>query len=304
MVWIKRIGLILLAVIGAVLFWGVVVEPRMIDVDREEVMLPGLTGTWEGREVAVVADFQVGMWGGNTATIRRIVRRIVEARPAAVLIAGDFVYAADGRVNELTTSVVELLRPLVDAGIPTFAVLGNHDYSLHMPDDPVNERVAAAVDSSLQALGVHVLENESVRIDHGGGAAGGGPLYIVGIGDVWAGHSDPIAAVADVPAGAPRIVFMHNPESFDDLPAGTAPLAVAAHTHGGQISLPFLPHWTWMSLVNHEPLEPHGWASDEVEPPGNRLYVNIGIGFSDVPVRINATPELTFFRLIPGPVLD
>lgn len=304
MVWIKRTGAVLLAVIGVLLFWGVVVEPRMIDVDRETVTLPGLPAAWEGREVAVIADFQVGMWGGNTATIRRVVERLLEERPAAVLIAGDFVYAADGRVDELTSTVVELLRPLIDADIPTFAVLGNHDFSLHMPDDPVNDRVGAAVDSALQALGVTVLENAAARVEHDDASAGAGPLYIVGVGDVWAGRSEPVAAVADVPASAPRIVFMHNPESFDDLPVGTAPLAVAAHTHGGQISLPFLPHWTWMSLVNHEPLEPHGWASDEVEPPGNRLYVNIGIGFSDVPVRINATPAVSLFQLLSGPVLD
>jgi predicted MPP superfamily phosphohydrolase len=30
---------------------------------------------------------------------------------------------------------------------------------------------------------------------------------------------------------------------------------------------------------------------------GKRLYVNRGIGFSIVPVRINAVPELTIFTL-------
>lgn len=289
----KRIAAVAGGVLALLLFWGVVVEPYRIDERRETAVLPGLDPAWEGREVAVIADFQVGMWMANTGTVRRIVRRLVKRRPAAVLIAGDFVYKPDGQVEEIARRVAELVRPLPEAGIPTLAVLGNHDYSIDLESDPANLRAAEAVRLALRGIGVHVLENEAVTLRRGGGA----PLYVVGIGSEWAGRARPAEAVARVPAGAARIVFMHNPASFPGLPAGTAPLAVAAHTHGGQVSLPFTPHWSWMSLVKDQVVEADGWAQPGKGQPGNRLYVNVGIGFSDVPVRINAPPELTLFRL-------
>jgi predicted MPP superfamily phosphohydrolase len=279
----KRIGAWAAGLLALLLVWGVAVEPYRIQERREAAVLPGLPVAWEGREVAVIADFQVGMWAANTGTVERIVRRLVRRRPAAVLIAGDFAYNADDRVEEVTRRIAELVRPLPEAGIPTLAVLGNHDYSIDLESDPANPRVAEAVRSALRSVGVHVLENQAVALRSGGGA----PLYVVGIGSEWAGRARPAEAVARVPAGAARIVFMHNPASFPRLPAGTAPLAVAAHTHGGQVSLPFTPHV----------VEADGWARRNRGEPGNRLYVNVGIGFSDVPVRINAPPEVTLFRL-------
>lgn len=278
------------------LFWGVAVEPYRIDEEHEAAVLPGLPASWEGREVAVIADFQIGMWAANAGTIERVVRRLVERRPAAVLIAGDFAYKADDRVQKVANRVAELVRPLPAAGIPVIAVLGNHDYSIDVESDPANPRVAQAVRSALRQAGVHVLENEAVALRRGGDA----PLYVVGIGSEWAGLARPADAVARVPAGAARIVLMHNPKSFPALPAGTAPLAVAAHTHGGQVSLPFTPHWSWMSLVKDQVIEADGWSEEDEGAPGNRLYVNVGIGFSDVPVRINAPPEMTLFRLQRG----
>ena len=296
----KRLGAALLAFVLLLLVWGFLVEPRLIDERREMTAIPNLPAEWEGRQVAVIADFQIGMWGANTGTIRRIVGRLVEERPAAVLIAGDFVYKPDDALGEVTTEVGKLIAPLPRAGIPTFAVLGNHDYSMDVEDDPANPHVAQAVEATLEAAGVRVLQNQAVPLALPGGSSEVAPLYIVGIGSEWAGQDRPAEAVAQVPAGAPRFVFMHNPASFDKLPAGTAPIAVAAHTHGGQIAAPFMPNWSWMRLVKDHVVTVDGWAKTEESIGKNRLYVNIGIGFSDVPIRINAPPELTLFTLRGG----
>lgn len=295
----KRIGAWALTLLGVVLLWGLV-EPYSIDEKREVALLPDLPRAWEGRQIAVIADFQYGMWGANTGTVQRVVRRLVEKRPAAVLIAGDFVYKADDRLDVLSARVAREVAPLAKAGIPTFAVLGNHDYSMDVRDDPVNHTVARGVEAALERAGVVVLHNEAAALRLNGMDGTATSLYVVGIDDEWPGLARPAEAVARVPTGAARIVMMHNPRSFRGLPAGTAPLAVAAHTHGGQIALPFTPHWSWMSLVKDEQIEADGWAQDREEPRGNRLYVNIGIGFSDLPLRINARPEMTLFTLRRG----
>lgn len=295
---LRYAGLGLLSLLVLAILWGFGIEPRLIDARDETAAIPGLPAAWEGARIAVVADYQVGMWGANTGTMRRITERLVEERPAAVLLAGDFVYKTGDDPAEEIETVVEIVRPLAAAGIPTFAVLGNHDYSLNHRDDPRDAALARRVAQALESAGVDVLRNETARIEPGGG---GEALHLVGIDSRWAREARPDAALAGVPAGRPRIVFMHNPDSFPEVPAGEAPLAIAAHTHGGQIRIPGTPSWSWLGIVARGEAHADGWIRDpDFGRPGNRLYVNRGVGFSTVPVRINCPPEITYFRLARG----
>ena len=102
--------------------------------------------------------------------------------------------------------------------------------------------------------------------------------------------------LARLPAGVPRIVFMHDPDSYAQIPPKQAPVAVAAHTHGLQIGIPWVSEWLWRTHFSEEGSGLEGWV-DDYGQPGNRLYINRGLGFSILPGRINAIPELTVFTL-------
>lgn len=288
-----NVALVLLVLLVALVLWGLA-EPYLVAVERHEVRLERLPASWDGRRLAVIADLQVGMWLANTWTVERIVRRIVRERPDAVLIAGDFVYNASKR-PELARRAAGLVAPLAEAGIPTYCVLGNHDYEMPTKDAPKDEALAAAVRSALEEAGIVVLENEAVELP-GPAGSDGEPLYLVGIGAHLPGHDLPEVALARVPDGAARIVLMHHPNSFEAMPPGSAPLAVAGHTHGGQVRVPFTPDWTWMTYTKDNKIHTDGFEKD-FGRQGNRLYVNRGIGFSVVPLRLNCPPELTLFTL-------
>ena len=288
---IWNVVLVLLTIAAGLLVWSAV-EPYFIDIEDHDVTIPRLSEAWDGRRVAVIADLQVGMWASNTWTIERIVRRIVRERPAAVLLVGDFVYHAGGDPAPVRR-VARLLEPLREAGLPTYAVLGNHDYDMPSKGAPANETLASAVREALRGIGVRVLENESVPLPKPNGEP---PLHLVGIGAHVPGHDDVPAALAEVPEAAPRLVMMHHPNSYHALPPGSAPLAVAAHTHGGQFRIPFTPDWTWMTYTSDDEVHTDGF-DETTGADGNRLYVNRGIGFSVVPLRLNCPPELTMFTL-------
>src|SRR5215217_2427085 len=117
-------------ILAAAALYGTAVEPRILLREDHDAAVPALPARWEGQQVAVFADLQIGMWWANTGTVRRAVARTVELRPAFVLIAGDFVYKGEHEVVRLSMEVLDLLQPLIDAKIPTYAVLGNHDYEL------------------------------------------------------------------------------------------------------------------------------------------------------------------------------
>ena len=62
------------------------------------------------------------------------------------------------------------------------------------------------------------------------------------------------------------------------------------------IRLPFTPEWSWITFRLEDEVHADGWI-DGYGAPGNRLYVNRGIGFSVLPIRINCPPEITMFTL-------
>jgi hypothetical protein len=304
----QRIKYLLLGVTSCllvVLTWGVV-EPYSLDRNVVVAEIPSLPKSWQGKQIAVVADFQIGMWMANISTVERAINQIIADRPAVALIAGDLVYKPGENLIPELDRVIALVRPLVAAQIPTYAVLGNHDYDAQT--EAAGQQRATQIQQALEAIGIRVLQNEAIALPNTGQTAENEKLYLVGIGPYLPKQSQPLAAIAQVPADAARFVLMHNPASFAELPSGTAPIAVAGHTHGGQIRIPFLPEWSWMTFVEDQPS--WSWLSqikgDIVRVSGwipgygnadNRLYINRGIGFSNLPIRFNCPPELTVFRL-------
>jgi uncharacterized protein len=286
-----------LKVLAAVVVYGTAIEPRFVVREDEPAAIPALPAAWEGKQIAVFADLQVGMWWANRDAARRLVRKVVEIHPAAVLIAGDFVYDADESVDSQMQEVLAILQPILDAHLPTYAVLGNHDYSLMNEHSKEENHVADRVRDALDSAGVHMMDNRADTLSlPAADSIGRGVFYVVGIGEKWGENDDVSAAFAAVPDSAPRIVFMHDPDSFAHIPAGEAPIAVAAHTHGLQIGIPFVSDWLWRHEFSDEGSGVAGWI-DHYGEPGNHVYVNRGVGFSIIPARVHATPELTVLTL-------
>jgi predicted MPP superfamily phosphohydrolase len=288
---------LLVKLLAAVTLYSTAIEPRFVDRNDYVGPVPNLPPAWEGKQIALFADLQVGMWWANLNTARKVVNQVVEIRPAAVLIAGDFVYEADSAIDDQMREVVSILQPLLDDRIPVYAVLGNHDYSLMNEGSQKENRIARRVRYVLDSAGVHMMDNRVVALALPDSAkSGGAMLYLVGIGEKWAKNDSSAVAVGKVPAGAARIVFMHDPDSYADIPAGEAPLALAAHTHGMQVGIPWVSDWLWRTRFSDRGAGVAGWIDDYGEK-GNRLYVNRGVGFSIVPARLHAPPELTVFTL-------
>ena len=273
--------------------WGFI-EPRLLNTEQEVAEIPNLPAAWEGQEIGQLSDFQIGLWADNRGTARRSVGQMIEANPAAVLISGDFIYHAKPDPTAEIEEAVSIVKPLVDAGIPTYAVLGNHDYGMSSKEAEPDTQLADSLEAELEAAGIVVLKNESVAMRL---PDSNEPLYLAAVGSLWAKQDNAEAALADIPAGSPSVALMHNPDSFELFPEGTAPLAVAGHTHGGQIRLPNSPQWSWLRFTQKDKVYADGWVEDSYGKPGNNLYVNVGIGMSIIPFRLFCPPEMTLFTL-------
>jgi len=281
------LSLFVLLVLLTLLVQGLL-EPYRLVIDTIDGPVPGLPEGWRKTRVVLLADFQVGLFMDNRATVRRAVTRTLALRPAFVILAGDFIHDTEQGIKPVT----ELLRPLTRAGIPTFAVLGNHDYAMPTQRHSENRALAQKLKGALEEIGIRVLHNEVVTLEN----ARGETLYLVGIGPHVPEDDDPEVALAAVPAGAPRVVLMHHPDSYARIGAHKAPLAFAGHTHGGQVRLPIASGRTLLTWLRDRQNYNMDWAH-RYGKPSNRLYITRGIGCSVAPIRLNCPPELTLITL-------
>lgn len=288
----KYIVLILLGTVGLLTVEGLI-EPRFLNTENEVANIPNLPPSWEGQKIGQISDLQIGMWLGNTSTARQSVRKLIEAKPAAVLISGDFIYHAEPQPMPEIETAVDVVRPLIEAGIPTYAVPGNHDYGMSSKTAKPDRELETELEKALKEAGVIILQNESVAMTLPDSDE---PLYLAAVNSRWANSDNVDAALQGIPEDAPRIALMHNPDSFEMFPVNSAPLAVAGHTHGGQMRLPNSPQWSWLRFTQKDKVYADGWAQGYGKS-GNNLYINVGIGMSIVPLRIFCPPELTLFTL-------
>ena len=126
---LKYIALGLVGTVTLLAIWSFI-EPRVLNTETETAQIPNLPKSWSGKKIAQISDFQIGLWGDNRGTAHRSVAKIIEANPAIALISGDFLYHPGKNIKPEIETAVNIVRPLVEAGIPTYAVLGNHDYGM------------------------------------------------------------------------------------------------------------------------------------------------------------------------------
>ena len=282
----------LLGIFGLLVIWSFI-EPRILNTTEEVAKIPNLPPSWQGKKVGQLSDFQIGLWGDNPDTARRGVAELIEADPDLALISGDFIYHAGEDPEPEIQTAVDIVRPLVEAGIPTYAVMGNHDYGMSSKTAQPKVELAERLTTELEAAGIEVLSNEAVPLES---PEGGEPLYLVGVDSLWAKRDNVDLALNEVPDSSPRISMMHNPDSFEQFPASTAPFAIAGHTHGGQVRVPGTPQWSYLAFTQKDKVTADSWIKNYGEP-NNQLYVNVGIGMSIAPIRLFCPPELTLFTL-------
>jgi uncharacterized protein len=155
-----------------------------------------------------------------------------------------------------------------------YAVLGNHDSILMVPD--------------LEAMGVRLLLNETVALSRNNAR-----IFLAGVDDAHFYRVDNIEkAAVDIPDDAYSILLSHTPEIYRQAAHAGFDLLLCGHTHGGQICLPGgFP----VTLDADLPRRLGKGAWDYADMRG---YTSVGAGASIVPARFNCPPEITLHRLI------
>lgn len=261
---VLRVGTPAVAALALLVTASGVVAATRPAVRTTEVELAALPAAYDGLRVVLVTDLHVGALH-DASWARRIVDLVAAQDPDLVLLGGDLV---DGHPED----VADELAPLADLDAPlgVHGVIGNHELITGQAD-------ARRWIEVYEALGVDVLANESVELAEG--------LVLAGVHDRTGTDDlapDPERALAGVDPDDLVLYLVHEPRQVADLPRDSGvDLALAGHTHGGQL-------WpvTWLAGLGDPVVQGLG------DVDGVPTLVSRGVGTSGPPVRVLAPAQV------------
>lgn len=267
--WPSRIFLWIVLIGGIVGFYQAIVPLR---VERVPVRVANLPPSLDGTRIALLGDLHVGLFT-RPSRLDEIFTTTASLQPDVVLIAGDMVDDDPHFVPKL----LEGTRTL-PASIPLLAVLGNHE----IYGNP------QAIADRLRGSRIRLLINEGFPFRD---------LWIAGTGDRASSQMpstkqfgpDLARALSGKPATSIALALSHQPAIVDDARKHSVPVAVCAHTHGGQMGFRPL-RWSLAGVFL-----PYHMGLYDLAP--TQLYVNTGTGYWLLPFRLGMTPEITLIEL-------
>jgi predicted MPP superfamily phosphohydrolase len=252
----------LAALVSAYGVWNAL-HPRVRNVTVE---IPGLPEAWKGRRIVQLSDIHLGHVYQH-GFLRRVVERVNEAEPKAVVVTGDLFDGMDGPLG----TFVEPLDDIRSEGGVLF-VTGNHETYL-------------GLEKAFGALGrtnVRILRDEVEDIDG---------LAFLGVDYPQRGEKkDVVATAARLAAQAgdkPSVLLYHSPHRVEAMAETGVDLQLSGHTHRGQ-QFPF-------GLVAR--LAHKGYEYGLYRLGGFSLYVTSGVGTWGPTMRVGTSSEIVVMTL-------
>lgn len=257
----RAVGAAVLVVACTLLCYARFIEPHELVVRRTVIPAP------IDLDIALVADTHEGIFT-RTGKLEQLVRKLNALHVDMVLIAGDLTY-------DPPHDLAAALAPLRHVDKPVYVVLGNHDVQL--PGPPLAHKIVRA----MAAPNVQFIEHRVVDF----------PTFrLAGLYDWWSGRDDATFLKA-LPHDKPLLILMHQPHSLRELHGVHFALAVAGHTHGGQVYIPWLTDRMFMLLRDEK------YVNGYYDTPTGELFVTPGIGMTGVPLRFDCPPTIDVLEL-------
>ncbi len=252
------------------------IEPKLLKVKEQRITTHKLT-LEEPLKIVQFSDVHLGKDYSFT-DFKRIITKMNALNPDLVIFTGDLI--DDNKTFTEVEKVIELLK-MVESTYGNYAVYGNHDHG----GNGTRRYAKIMKESGFRLL---VNENETITLKNGE------KINVIGIDDIILSRPDFEAAFKGIETKGYKFFISHAPDVVDRLPSeGVVDLQLSGHSHGGQVRLP---------IVGAPFTVPYGrkyikGLYEVSEREGMLLYVNSGIGTSQLPYRFLNPPEITLFLI-------
>jgi predicted MPP superfamily phosphohydrolase len=197
---------------------------------------------------------------GDRGYLENVIKQVNLLEPEIVCFTGDLVEDAEFLPESL--DILSTIRA------PLFGVPGNHDYWAGVDFGRIAQSFAVTG-------GKWLMDEDIVVAD--------GRLQLIGA-------TCSKAPSFDLQPGIKKVLLFHYPAWVEKLSGQSFDLMLAGHSHGGQVRLPFL----GPLLV---PLGVGDFDLGLYRTPSGPLYVNPGLGYFYLNVRLFCRPEITLIEI-------
>lgn len=268
-----KAGFLFLLALGGVIY-STLIERKLlikkyINIKKEKAI------TTESLKIAQFTDVHFGKFL-KIKDFNKLVKKINSLDVDIVIFTGDLVdnmrsYNDDGILDEALSRI--------KAKIGKFAVYGNHD------SYKGNRYTYAKI---LKNGGFTLLKNENTKIK-----VNDKTLNLIGLDDFFQGKCDIEKATSNIDSEDFNLLILHEPDLAIKFLNYPIDLAIAGHSHGGQIYIPL-----YGTIINTRLAESHDRGlyklrKDKTFP----LYVNSGIGCTGLPIRFCSIPNITIIEI-------
>ena len=275
--------IVIIIIIIGILFilWARYISTKGLVVKEYAIRTDKLSEKYDGFKIVQFSDVHYG----STVfinEIKNIVQRINDQNPDVVVFTGDIfeddVVISDDNLNQLFEELNK-----IKANINVFAIPGNHEYK--------NKEY---YNKALEQLNWKFLTNTYELVYNDTSE----PIVFMGLDDYL--YGDPVYKEAyqylnEMTKDYYSILLLHEPDQIDHLNDFTEDtnytfdLALAGHSHLGQVRLPFIGAiWT--------PEGAKKYYDEHYKLDNKDLYISGGIGESALRLRFFNKPSISIFR--------
>jgi len=259
-----------LVAVSATAAYARLIEPYNYLVSQTDILIRDLPAAFEGFRITQLTDIHHSRILG-LEEVRRVVNLAQQTKPDMFVLTGDYSTSYRRYIEPCAEALGALSAP---EGV--WAVLGNHD---HYTDPELTTR-------ALQRHHISVLNNAHTSLQRGPDK-----IQLSGIDDWSWNAADWTRAFTGLKTTTPTILLSHQPTVLDLEQTNNVSLILSGHTHGGQLSFPFLgapARFTTSDLKYARGLFRRG---------DTQLYVSTGTGVIGLPLRFGVRPEIAVLRL-------
>ena len=271
---VRYLSVLILSVsILLVFIWSFFSEPGLLMVRNVSLDIPQWHNEHKDLKFVVLADFHIGFGHMTRDRLAEIIEKANGQNPDIVLLVGDYV-----NVSSKNEGILNYLEDFKNfrSKYGVYAVLGNHE----------SWEVRHKIRYFLKKAGVKILENRAEKI-----TVKEKSFWIAGIEDWTTGFPDVEKTLNQIDNEKDPVLFLsHDPDAFEKISSRVS-LAIAGHTHGGQIYVPFLVRLLTPSRLGKRFLRGH------IIHKGRHIYVSSGLGTTIIPARFLVPPEMVILNL-------
>ncbi len=287
--FLSQIGIVMASAPFISLIFGALRGRFAFEITRTRLPFNNLPKAFNGLKIVHISDLHLGSFNSNHQEVEKVVEMINNEKPDIICFTGDLV----NNFHEETIGWDGIFNKL-KAPLGKFSILGNHDYGNYSKWKSKEEKFAnfVGIQDAHERFGFKLLNNESSVISHNEehialvGVENWGHPPFPKYGDLEIAEKD----VKDIPF---KILLTHDPDHWDAEVLKKKPynLTLSGHTHGMQLGLRYK-NFQWSPAK----YKFRRWAG--LYHAGNQyLYVNRGLGYLGMPIRVGMPPEITVLEL-------